>query len=136
MGPDRVRAPGVQAPARAIAVARAVAFVPDLLFGSNVLGALQAGGHEAVLVNAPEDVESALAGADVLIVDLTHEAETRIELAAPALGDGPPRTLAFFSHVEGEVRTAAQQAGFDLVVPRSRMARAASALIDELVSSA
>jgi ABC-type taurine transport system ATPase subunit len=116
-------------------VARAVAFVPDLLFGSNVLGALQAGGHDSVLVNTLEDVDAAVSGADVLIVDLTHDAEARIGLAAPALGDGPPRTLAFFSHVEGDVRTAAQRAGFDLVVPRSRMARAASALVDELVSS-
>ena len=32
-------------------VARVVAFIPDLLFGSNVLGALQAAGHEAVLVS-------------------------------------------------------------------------------------
>ena len=32
-------------------MARVVAFVPDLLFGSNVLGALQAAGHEAVLVS-------------------------------------------------------------------------------------
>ena len=31
-------------------MARVVAFIPDLLFGSNVLGALQAAGHEPVLV--------------------------------------------------------------------------------------
>jgi hypothetical protein len=68
-----------------------------------------------------------------LIVDLTADSAARIELAAPALGDSGPRTLAFFSHVEGDVRAAADAAGFDLVVPRSRMARAASALVDELV---
>jgi hypothetical protein len=115
-------------------VARAIAFVPDLLFGSNVVGALQAGGHEPVLVSAAGDLEGALAGADVLIVDLTADVDARIEVAKPALGDGPPRTLAFFSHVEGDVRVAAERAGFDFVVPRSRMARAASALVDELAA--
>jgi hypothetical protein len=114
-------------------VARAVAFVPDLLFGSNVVGALQAGGHEPVLVSSADGLADALDGADVLIVDLTADSAARIELAAPALGDEGPRTLAFFSHVEGDVRAAAEAAGFDLVVPRSRMARAASALVDELM---
>ena len=32
-------------------MARVVALVPDLLFGSNVIGTLQAAGHEAVLVS-------------------------------------------------------------------------------------
>jgi len=116
-------------------VARAVAFVPDLLFGSNVIGALQAGGHDPVLVSNPNDLAGALSGAEVLIVDLTADVEDRIALAAPALGDGPPRTLAFFSHVERDVRTEAQDAGFDLVIPRSRMARAASELVSELAGS-
>jgi hypothetical protein len=113
-------------------VARTVAFVPDLLFGSNVVGALRAGGHETVLVATPGQLESALAGADVLIVDLTADHAARIELARPSLGGGLPRTLAFFSHVERDVREAAEQAGFELVVPRSRMARAAAGLVDRL----
>jgi hypothetical protein len=113
-------------------VARAVAFVPDLLFGSNVIGALKAGGHDAVLVSNPDDLAGALSAADVLIVDLTSDVEDRIALAAPALGGGAPRTLAFFSHVERDVRAEAEAAGFDLVVPRSRMARAAAELVDQL----
>ena len=113
-------------------MARAVAFVPDLLFGSNVVGALRAGGHDPVLVSSVDQLAGALAGADVLIVDLTSDPEARIKLAAPALGEGAPRTLAFFSHVEHEVRAKAQAAGFDLVVPRSRMARAAAELVTEL----
>lgn len=116
-------------------MARAVAYVPDLLFGSNVLGALQAGGHDPVLVSRAEDLSGALAGADVLIVDLTTDADARIELAALALKAGPPRTLAFFSHVEDDVRDRARAAGFDLVVPRSRMARAASDLVSQLAQA-
>jgi DNA-binding NarL/FixJ family response regulator len=115
-------------------VARAVAFVPDLLFGSNVFGALQAGGHEAVLASNENDLRAALAAApDVLIVDLTAEPAARIELVREALGSAPrPRTLAFYAHVERDVRAQAEASGFDLVVPRSRMARVAAELVSEL----
>lgn len=132
MGAYRVGPPGVQASPGAVAVARAVAFVPDLLFGSNVIGALKAGGHDPQLVTDAAELEGALVGADVLIVDLTADAQARIELARPALQAQSPKALAFFSHVEADVREAAQQAGFDLVVPRSRMARTAAALVTQL----
>jgi hypothetical protein len=115
-------------------MARTVAFVPDLLFGSNLIGALQAGEHGVMLISRPEDLEDAVAGADVLIVDLTAEPQSRIEAARPFLGNGGPRTLAFFAHVERDVRAEAEAAGFDLVVPRSRMARAASELVNELTA--
>ena len=135
MGSHRVGARRVQAPPRPVApVARAVAYVPDLLFGSNVVGALTAGGHDTVLVSRAEDLEGAAAGAGVLIVDLTDDAPARIATAAFALGPEPPRTLAFFSHVQDDVRDAARAAGFDLVVPRSRMARAAARLVSDLAA--
>jgi hypothetical protein len=114
-------------------VARAVAFVPDLLFGSNLLGALQAGGHDVQLVSGEGGLEEAASDADVLLVDLTAQPEARIAMVAPFLGAGAPRTLAFFAHVERDVRSRAEQAGFDLVVPRSRMARAAAELVSSLV---
>jgi hypothetical protein len=113
-------------------VARVVAYIPDLLFGSNVIGALQAGGHEPVLVGRSEDLAGAVVGADVLVVDLTAEVPARLEAVRPLLGGGGVRSLAFFSHVESDVRAAAGEAGFDLVVPRSRMARAGADLVSEL----
>jgi hypothetical protein len=113
-------------------VARVVAFIPDLLFGSNVLGALQAGGHDPVLVGRGEDLRDALADAEVLVVDLTDDVTARIEVVRAVLGSPPPRTLAFFSHVEHDVRAAAEQAGFDQVVPRSRMARTGAELVTQL----
>jgi hypothetical protein len=115
-------------------VARAVAFVPDLLFGSNVVGLLEAGGHEPVLVSSADGLGDALDGADVLVVDLTADSASRIEAVRPWLGRDDLPTLAFFAHVEADVKAAADAAGFDLVVPRSRMARAGAALVDELVS--
>ena len=55
-------------------MARVVAFIPDLLFGSNVLGALQAAGHEPVLVADVDAVRAELDGAELLVVDLTADA--------------------------------------------------------------
>jgi hypothetical protein len=117
-----------------MAVARVVAFVPDLLFGSTVLAAAQAGGHQAVLAGDPDTLRRELTEADALIVDLTLQAAERIELVGHARPPGMP-TLAFYSHVEGEVRQLAQQAGFELVVPRSRMAREGTALIERLLAA-
>lgn len=116
-------------------MATALAFVPDLLFGSNLLGALNAAGHQVRLVSTADELTGALDGADVVIVDLTAEADARIELAHPALSSEGVRTLAFFAHVETDVRAAAEQAGFDLVVPRSRMARAAGELVSSLAET-
>jgi hypothetical protein len=115
-------------------VARVLAFVPDLLFGSNVLGALSAAGHEVSLVSDGDGLRRGLDVAQVLVVDLTADVEDRLELVAPALRRPELRTLAFFSHVETDVRTAAQASGFDQVVPRSRMARAGADLVAGLLA--
>jgi CheY-like chemotaxis protein len=112
-------------------VARVVAVFDDLLLGSNVLGALSAAGHEARLAGA------AVAGvdADVLVVDLGSTGFDGVELVERlrAAGElGGARTLGVYSHVHHEVKLRAEAAGFDLVVPRSRMAREGAALIERL----
>jgi hypothetical protein len=88
---------------------------PDLLFGSKVEGALRAAGHEVVRGTDGE----------VVVVDLTQG-----EIPPPA--EGVP-TLGFYSHVEQDVRRAAEDAGYDLVVPRSRMNREAAKLVEGLL---
>jgi hypothetical protein len=115
-------------------MARVVAFIPDLLFGSNVVGALSAGGHDPVLVSNVDALGAELPGADVLVIDLTADAPERIEQVRATVTGGSAPILAFYSHVEADVRTAAEQAGFDLVVPRSRMAREGAALVDRLAA--
>jgi hypothetical protein len=97
-------------------VARVALLSPDLLFGSKVEGALRAAGHE---------VEHGTDG-DVVVVDLTQG-----EIPAPP--EGVP-TLGFYSHVEQDTRRAAEAAGYDLVVPRSRMNREAAALVERLLA--
>jgi hypothetical protein len=114
-------------------VAQVVAFIPDLLFGSNVVGALGAAGHETVLVSNPDNLLGELPGADVLVVDLTTDPDVRIDVVS-ALPPSGYKTLAFYSHVEADVRALAQEAGFDMVVPRSGMARVGGALVDRLLA--
>jgi CheY-like chemotaxis protein len=113
-------------------MARVVAFIPDLLFGSNVVGGLRAAGHEPILVSDPEQAQTELTAADVLVVDLTADAPDRIARIGAIPRDRLP-VLAFYSHVEADVRAQAEAAGFDLVVPRSRMAREGPTLVDRLV---
>jgi hypothetical protein len=114
-------------------MARVVAFVPDLLFGSSVVGALSAAGHEPLLAGDERSLTEALPGADALVVDLTFEPERRIELVRATAPAGLP-TLAFYSHVEADVRELGREAGFALVVPRSRMAREGPVLVERLLT--
>jgi hypothetical protein len=114
---------------------RVIAYIPDLLFGSGVLTALQGAGHDAVLVGDPDSLGHELPRADVLVVDLTTDVPARLDAVAQHLGSGVP-TLAFYSHVESDVRKRALEAGFDQVVPRSRMAREGTALVERLSAGA
>ncbi len=122
-------------------MARVVALVPDLLFGSRVQAMLLAADHEVELVGDHERAREALLGqagaapAAVLVVDLTND-----DLDGPALVEalarggelGDTRTLGFYAHVDTSVRERAEQAGLDLVVPRSRMAREGAELVRRL----
>ena len=104
-------------------MARVAVLAPDLLFGSQVQGALRAAGHD---VTAVRDAAGAR-DADVVVVDLMADG---VDL--PALAALPARILGFFAHVQPEVRDAALVAGLDLVVPRSRMHREGAALVARL----
>jgi hypothetical protein len=116
-------------------VALVVVFIPDLLFGSQLQGSLRTGGHEVELVGDGESVRRAAPEADVLVVDLTHEAARRIGMFESLSRDRAldrVGTLAFYSHVDVDTRRLAEGAGFDLIVSRSRMAREGPALVARL----
>jgi len=120
-------------------MARVLALVPDLLFGSRVQGALTAAGHEVELVSDAGRARERLADAPgVLVVDLVDEdlnGAAFVESLAAEGVLGETRTLGVYSHVDARARERAEQAGFDLVVPRSRMAREGAALLTRLVAS-
>lgn len=95
-------------------MARVVAIAPDLLLGSKIEAMLSAAGHEVTL--APALAGAPLEGADLLVADLDSEgAEALVGLGVPVLG--------YYSHVNAETKEAADAAGIDRAVPRSRMAR-------------
>lgn len=103
-------------------MARVLAIVPDLMLGSRVVESLSAAGHEVEVdseLPASSDAEAIVCDLDA--VDAT--AVPRLEL--PSLG--------FYSHVDVNTRQAAEDAGLDLVVPRSRMSRELPELVRRLL---
>lgn len=120
-------------------MARIVALVPDLLFGSKVVSMLQSAGHDVTLCSAEDEARARAEEADVLVVDLTTDAVDGATLVDSMRAGGELRgtpTLAFYSHVDAAVRRRAEEVGFDLVVPRSRMAREGAQLVGELAEAA
>jgi hypothetical protein len=107
-------------------VARIAAIVPDLMFASRIDATLGAAGHEVKVLPSVEALEGDGGEPELVIVDL---AELDPE---PFAGRAEP-VLAFYAHTDVELRRRAEAAGFDLVVPRSRMAREMPQLVDSLL---
>ena len=107
-------------------MARVLAVAPDLMFASRIEATLGAAGHDVVIATSISEV-SKLEAVDLFVVDLDREpAEGLVGLGMPVLG--------FYAHLNTETREAAEAAGVDLVVPRSRMAREMPALVERLVA--
>ena len=125
-------------------MARVLALVPDLLFGSRVQGSLAAAGHEVELIADEPALRRRLTDttgppAAVLVVDLTNEDLDGAGIVESLSGGGSLgqiRTLGFYSHVDVPARERAEKAHFDQVVPRSRMAREGDELVTRLAASA
>jgi CheY-like chemotaxis protein len=118
-------------------MARVAALIPDLLFGSKVQSALQDAGHEVDLITGELEAWDEVGGIDLLVVDLSSPDVDGVEVFETLATGGElhaVRSLGFFAHVEPEVRERALQAGFDLVVPRSRMAREGARLVEGLLA--
>ncbi len=106
-------------------MARVVAVAPDLLMGSKVEATLTAAGHTVNL--SPALAEAPLDDADLLVADLDAEnPEALVGLGIPVLG--------YYSHVNTETKEAAEAAGVDQAVPRSRLARELPELVSRLLA--
>jgi hypothetical protein len=119
-------------------MARIALLCPDLLFGSKVESALGAGGHQVERYDGEDMARAAAPEADVLLVDLTadeYDGAVLVESMNMGRELRGVATLGFYSHVDQETRRRAEEAGFDLVVPRSRMAREAAGLVDRVLGS-
>lgn len=104
-------------------MARVALLCADLLFGSNVEGALRAAGHEVMRCSN----SSAVPQADVLVVDVA-------EFDPAQIADVNAVRVGFYPHVDQELRRRAVEAGFDVVVPRSRMARETAAVVERALA--
>jgi CheY-like chemotaxis protein len=119
-------------------VARVAALIPDLLFGSKVQGLLEQAGHEVDLIGSEVEAWDEVGGIDVLVVDLVSADVDGIALLETLKTGGElhgVRTLATYSHVDADTRRRALDAGFDLVVPRSRMMREGGDLLAQLAGA-
>jgi hypothetical protein len=107
-------------------LAAVVVVAPDLMLGSRVETGLRAAGHDVTL--SPSLSEAPLDDAELLVADLnTEPAEALVGLGIPVLG--------YYQHTDVEVREAAEAAGVDLAVPRSRLVRELPQLADRLLAS-
>jgi hypothetical protein len=105
-------------------VARVVSIAADLMGASRVDAMLTAAGHNVILARSLEDAP--LGEAELVVADLDAADPVALgRLEAPVLG--------YYSHVDAATREAAEAAGVDLVVPRSRMARELPTLAERLL---
>lgn len=95
------------------------------MFASRIEATLGAAGHEVELTGSIAEA-TALESVDLVVADLDREpADGVVGLGVPVLG--------FYSHLNTETREAAEAAGVDLIVPRSRMAREMPALVERVL---
>ena len=116
-------------------MATIVALIPDLLFGSKVTEQLGSAGHEVILCTTEQDAWGQADRADVLVVDLTSDdvdGATLVDSMRAAGALHGTATLAFYAHVDTATKARAEEVGFDVIVPRSRMAREGAQLVARL----
>ena len=105
-------------------MARVLSIATDLMLGSRVEETLKAAGHE--VVSAASIEETTWDGIDLIVADLdAGNPEALVGLGMPVLG--------YYSHVDVATKEAAEAAGVDLAVPRSRMARELPDLVKRLL---
>jgi CheY-like chemotaxis protein len=105
-----------------------IAIVNDLFFASKIRGtAEQIGVTTSFPRTADAVVESAARDKPSLILcDLHSQKIDAVELAKKLKADESTRNvplIGFFSHVQTDLQHAANEAGFDRVIPRSMFAR-------------
>ncbi len=119
-------------------MAHVLLFTADLLFGSRVQGQLEAAGERVERLDDAGRVRERLSEREpptVLVADLTDPDLGAVELVSSLAAGARPPALGYYSHVESDVRARAEDAGYELVVARSRVAREGAALVARLAAS-
>ena len=108
-----------------------ISVVDDMFFASKIRAVAEAVGAE---ISSPRSLESIVSKArearpSLIVVDLHNRKIDPVALAIELKSDEDLRAiplLGFFSHVQTELQRSALAAGFDQVVPRSRLAETIS----------
>src|SRR2546425_5061274 len=111
-----------------------IAVVEDLFFASKIRGTAEQLG---VSVNFPRSLDAVVEAAQrdqpaLIICDLHSQRIDPIELARQLKADEQMRSIplvGFFSHVQTELQSRAEDAGFDCVMARSAFTRSLSQLL-------
>lgn len=104
-----------------------ISVVDDIFFASKIRAVAEAVGAE---ISSPRSQEAIVSKArevrpSLIVIDLHNQKIDPVALAIALKADEELRTiplLGFFSHVQIELQRNALAAGFDQVVPRSRLA--------------
>jgi CheY-like chemotaxis protein len=105
-----------------------IAIVDDLFFASKIRGTAEQVG---ATTSFPRTADAVFAGAaqtepSLILCDLHSQKIDVVEVAKKLKADESTRDvplIGFFSHVQTELERAANEAGFDRVIPRSLFAR-------------
>src|SRR2546423_15619149 len=105
-----------------------IAVVDDLFFASKIRGTAEQVGATTSFPRTVGAVfeNAAQAKPSLILCDLHSQRIDAVELAKKLKADESTRGIAligFFSHVQTELERAANEAGFDRVIPRSVFAR-------------
>jgi CheY-like chemotaxis protein len=117
-------------------IKRVIAVMEDLMFMVKIQETAKRAGLETVAVKTKELALAKAAEQPLLIViDLNYAAAVPLELIQALKADAATKDiplLAFVSHVQTELRTAAVTAGCDTVIPRSAFAQKLPEVIQAL----
>lgn len=113
---------------------RVVGVLSDLMFTVKIQEAAKRAGMESVFVNSQKDaLAQAKENPAVIIFDLNHAAVEPLETIAKLKGDHETskiNLLGFVSHVQVDLKKAAQESGCDVVIARSAFSQNLPALLD------
>lgn len=101
-----------------------LAVVDDLMFTVKINDAAKRNGFEAVFVKSEQDALDVIqqAAPPLVILDLNSNSVQPLQLISAIKSNGTHRktsVIGYLSHVQGELKQQAQEAGADMVMARS-----------------
>jgi CheY-like chemotaxis protein len=110
-----------------------VAVVSDLMFTVKIQEAAKRAGVEAVFVKSEDNaLAEAKQNPAVIILDLNNSTLNPLDMIAKLKSDeatGKVRLLGFVSHVQADLKEAAEEKGCDVVMPRSAFSHNLAAIL-------